>query len=447
MATKHDTAPLAIPVQPLPVLFRATPRNDLAVYLAVFLGYLMLLPPQMSVDLVGSVIPPYRFFLLGSLLFIMASALRGRLRFTWPDIFVFFATAWISLAMSITSEPDEAFTGSVAHIADVGCAYFFARAAIRDLRDLRMFLLLMLPGLFAVGVVMVVEAVTARHIVQGIASQITGREIAYASSPRFGLMRAQGPFAHPILAGIFLASFLPLYWLAGFKWWVKLAGAFAAFFSVVTVSSAALLALAAATILLAYNWLTERFVNLTWRLFFVFTGLGFFALEFGTNGGAFSFLVRFASLNAVSSYTRILIWEYGTQNVADSPWFGIGYREWERPSWLGFSIDNYWLLVAMRFGIPTVMLIALATLIAIFVLSRRSVQSRAFDRQAERGVVIALAVFALSLVSVSVWLSTQVWFFMLLGIAVSLANAGGPALPPPDRAPRPAKGGGSAAAE
>lgn len=408
-------------------------RSDVPVYFVVLLGYLLLLPPQFNANIAGSVIPPYRFFLLISSFFVVASALRGRFRITWPDVIIVTATAWICLAMSITSVAEEAFTGSVAHIADVGLAYFFARAAIRNLRDLRMFLLLLLPGLLAVGAIMVLEAMTSRHIIQGIASQLTGREINYGSSPRWGLMRAQGPFVHPILAGIFLASFLPLYWLAGFKWWARLGGAVAALCSVVTISSAALLALVAGAILLGYNWLTERFVNLTWRLFFVFSGLGIFALEFGTNSGAFGMLVRFASINTVSSYTRILIWEYGTKNVAGSPWVGIGYREWERPLWLGFSIDNYWLLVAMRFGIPAVALILLAVVFAVVLLSRRSSVSRQFDRRAERGVVIALAVFALALVSVSVWLSAQVWFFMLLGIAVSLISAGPPAMQPVKR--------------
>ena len=429
MATAQPSITELVP--PRPVFAQA--RGNLAVYFAVLLGYLLLLPPQFNASIVGSVIPPYRFFLLLSSVFVVVSAMRGRLRFTWPDIIIFAATAWICLAMSITSVAQQAFTASVAHIADVGLAYFFARAAIRDLRDLRMFLLLLLPGLLVVGGIMVLEAMTSRHIIQGIASQLTGQEINYGSSPRWGLMRAQGPFVHPILAGIFLASFLPLYWLAGFKWWAKIGGALAALCSVVTISSAALLALFAGAILLGYNWLTERFVNLTWRLFFVFSGLGIFALEYGTNSGAFGVLVRFASINTVSSYTRILIWDYGTKNVAGSPWVGIGYREWDRPQWLGFSIDNYWLLVAMRFGIPAVGLILLATVIAVVVLSRRSAASRTFDSRAERGVAIALVVFALALVSVSVWLSAQVWFYMLVGIAVSLAYAGGPALPAPTR--------------
>ena len=40
-----------------------------------------------------------------------------------------------------------------------------------------------------------------------------------------------------------------------------------------------------------------------------------------------------------------------------------------------------------------------------------------------RGLAIAMAVFAFGIVSVSIWLSTQVWFHMMLGLCVSLGYA------------------------
>ena len=142
-----------------------------------------------------------------------------------------------------------------------------------------------------VGVIMVIEAITHTHIIQGLASAITGNPVDYRSSPRMGLLRAQGPFSHPISAGIFLSSFLPLYWLAGFKGWVRGLGAFAALCSIVTVSSATLLSLVAAIGLLVYNWLSERIINLTWKLFFFASGLVVFALELGTGAGVFGSFV------------------------------------------------------------------------------------------------------------------------------------------------------------
>lgn len=406
-----------------PLALQLSQRSTVPVVLATALGYLLLLPPQLNATIGGSEIPPYRAFLIVASLYVLGSAARGRVRFAWPDACIGFAVGWICLAMSWTSPWQEALTASVAHLTDVGLAYFFARIAFRDLRDLRMFLIFMLPGLLVIGTIMALEAITATHIIQGSLSRLTGETFYYRSDPRLGLMRAQGPFPHPISAGIFFASFLPLYWLAGFKGWVKVAGTLASLCGFFSVSSAALLSLVASVGLLVYNWFTDRIANLSWRVFFILAGLFVFVAEFGTKSGTFSLLMRFGSLNTVSSYQRINIWYFGTQSVRKHRWFGIGYGDWERPVWMLDSVDNYWLLLAMRFGVLPSVLIALATVLAVILIMRRSKRSQGADQQIERGLAMSLSIFALGLISVAVWLSAQVWYFVLLGLTVSLASS------------------------
>lgn len=341
----------------------------------------------------------------------------------WPDFLVAGAAAWSTLALFMTTAQVDAFTSSVAQISDTALAYFFARAAFRSLRDLRIFLLLMLPGLAIMGGVLVFESITHNHVLQPLVGQFTGQSVNTRIGERLGFMRARGPFPHPILAGIFFASFLPLYWLSGLRGWPLLIGIAASISSFFTVSSAALLALAAGTGLVVYNWLSERIANLSWRMFFIVGALFAFVLEFGTKAGAFSMLMRFASLNSYSAYNRVLIWRYGTENVQANPWFGIGFADWDRPSWMKGSIDHYWLLQAIQFGVIPPLFIAIACAIAIYVLARRSSYSTPVDGRFERGIAIAMAVFAFGIVSVAIWLSAQAWFFMLLGITVSLGHA------------------------
>lgn len=426
MATLHQPA---LPVQPIMARAERTglPLRVLAV---VLLAYLMLLPPQLNPNIGGSTLPPYRLFLLGSSLFILSSVFGGRLRLVWPDILMILAMVWISLAMWMTSAADEALTASVAHFADIGFAFFFVRIGIRSVRDFRILLFLMVPGLLAVGVLLAVESVTHLHIIQPFFANLTGLGWVYEGGTRLGLMRAQGPFPHPILAGVFLATFVSLYWMSGLAKLPRVLGSAAAMLAVFTVSSGTLLALVLSIFLLFYDWLTERIANLTWRMFFVFASLFVFAAELGTNSGTFRLIIRYASFNSDSGYNRVNIWRYGSESVADHPWYGIGYGDWARPVWMGDSVDNFWLLTAMRFGVPAVSLIFLATVIAIIGLMRRSMQSNLVDARCERGVAISLSVFALALVSVALWLSAQSWFYMLLGIAVSLANAQTPILQP-----------------
>lgn len=419
MATAHPPYYAPHPAGGRPRTF----SSNLPVYFAVLLGYILLLPPQLNTSIFGAVLPPYRFFLIPATLFIVASVFSGRIRLTWPDLCVAGAAAWTALALFMTTDKTDALTASVAQVTDTALAYFFARAAFRSLRDVRLFLLLILPGLAFMGGILVYESITHQNFLQPFVAQFTGGSLNLRMDERLGLMRARGPFPHPILAGIFFASFLPLYWLSGLRSWPFFVGIAAALASFFTVSSAALLALAAGTGLVVYNWLSEQIANLSWKMFFLAGAIVTFVLEFGTNAGAFSMLMRFASLNSYSAYNRVLIWRYGSENVEKNPWFGIGYAEWERPSWMKGSVDHYWLLQAIQFGIIPPLLIAIACAIAVYTLARRSAFSKPVDARFERGIAIAMAVFAFGVISVAIWLSAQAWFFMLLGITVSLGFA------------------------
>ncbi len=399
---------------------RAVRPDYMPVYVAAALGYVLFLPGQLNVNIMGSVLPPYRFFLIPALLFVMARAIRGSFKFVLPDYLIIAATAWIWLALYMTSEFNDFFTGAVAETIDIALSYFLARATIRTLRDLRMFLLLMLPGLVVMAMVIVLESVTHTHILQPIVGGIMGVGGYYPIDERMGLMRGRGPFAHAILAGIFFASFLPLYVQSGIRGWPRVAGILASIAAFFTVSSAALLALTTATALLIYNWITHRVENITWRLFFTVLTLFVVLAEFGTKSGSFNLIMRFGSLNSSSAFNRVLIWRYGSQNVANNPWFGLGYADWERPHWLGKSVDHYWLLQAMKFGIFPSLCIAIATTLAVLAAIRAARAHTGIDRETLRGVAITLAVFGLGIVSVSIWLSVHVWFYMVVGITVSL---------------------------
>ncbi|MEO1475292.1 MAG: hypothetical protein AAFS13_02835, partial [Pseudomonadota bacterium] len=269
-------------------------RTGASVFLAVALGYLFLLPPQFNLEIAGSVIPPYRFLLLPSTLFLLAQGLRGSLRFSRIDFLVILAMGWIALALSMTSDFYDMLTSVVAQGSDILLAYFFGRATIRSLRDLRVFLLLMLPGVATVAAIMVIESITHTHIIQGIASQITGKPLNYRPDPRFGLMRARGPFPHPIGAGLYVATFIPLYWLSGIKRMPRYIGSVSGVATFFTVSSGAFLALLASIGLLVYNWLAERIANFSWRIFIILGSLMVFVLELGTNTGTMSFVIRVA---------------------------------------------------------------------------------------------------------------------------------------------------------
>lgn len=392
-------------------------------YLAATLIYLLFIPEQLHVRLFGLYLPPYRIFMLPATLYLLSSAVGGRLRFAWPDLLVGFAAAWIWLASYMTSgEVSTALVQGGSHTLDIAFAYFLARAAIQTPRDFRFFLVLIAPGIGLMSLFVVQEAVTHTRVLQRVAADISGSSYRLRDDIRLGLMRGTGPFPHPILAGIFLSSFLPIYLSSGLRGWPRTLGIAASFGGFFSMSSAALLGLLMGWLLWCYDWLSEKISNVTWGIFLFGSGILFTTIELTSNSGFYGLMIRYASLNTTSAYNRVLIWNYGTENIAQHPWFGLGYADWVRPSWMhSGSFDHFWLIMALRFGIPTSFLLIGATLAGVILLAIRSGTYRKQDARLLRGVAISLAVFALGAVSVSLWLSVLVWFFVLLGIAVSLS--------------------------
>lgn len=419
--------------QPLPRLL-TPPRNaareqgvKLPVLLAAGLFYFLLIPEQANFRLAGLLLSPYRLYLIVGFLLLVGPASKQKLKFAWPDLGILLGCFWIALASYMTTgKLTDTLAQGGAHGIDIGLSYFFMRLSVRSPRDLRLFLVAIAPAVAGTGAILAMESVSGRLIVQPIFSSITGQPLRGGVEFRLGLARGVASFPHAILAGICLASFMTIYWMSGLRGWPKIIGFVGAFGAFFTMSSAALLGLLMGGLLIAYDWLSLRFRNFTWSLFLAGSTILFLTVELVSNSGFFNLLVRFASLNTVSAYNRVLIWKYGSESVMRHPFFGIGYEDWDRPSWMNwstsFSVDHFWLILAMRFGLPVSVFFIFATAMAVLLVARRSTKVSPVDARLMRGVAIALAVFALGAISVSLWLNALVWFFMLVGISVTLGS-------------------------
>lgn len=387
------------------------------------LFYLFMLPSQFFLEVGGVLITPFRIGLAIGVIYYILALVRRSITFHLPDLLVIGTIAWIYISLMNTMPLDRALSGGGLQTFDVGLAYFSGRAAVKTARDLRVFLILVAPVLGILGVVLLMESYLQVPIVQNLAMAITGNP---GNSPgvvvRFGLMRAFGPFPHPILAGIFVASLLPMFVLSGIRGWPRLAGILGAIGGVFSFSSAAFLVLVVNIGLLIYNRLTELIGNLSWKLLIAASVMAMVVIQVSTNAGVFRLILRYAAFNRASAANRVRIWEYGTQNVADNPIFGIGYNDWVRPNWISSSVDNYWLLVAMQFGIPAIILVMTTIVLAMLFLGRAMPMLSSLDRRLYIGVSISLFTFTLAAFSVAIWLSAQAWYYALLGIAVSLGH-------------------------
>lgn len=395
---------------------------------AILLAYSLLIPEQIFIYLFNFVLFPYRLLLICMIPGILSSFVNGTVRGRVSDIVILTAMIWIVTALSFTIGIDRALANGGASALDIGASYFAARCTITSGERARLLLVRIGPAFLIAGISIIVETASGRYILQPFVASLLGVKLEgplFASvSGRLGLIRGTGPFGHPILAGLQLASVLPLFLLARMKLVPRSVGVVAAVFSLGTVSSSALIALILAVVLVSYEYIGSLVKSLTWKLLVIGTGLGAVALQLFTRGGIVGIVVNFLTLDKWTAYYRTLVWQYGVMNVAMHPWLGNGFSDWIRPAWMPVSIDNYWLLMAMTYGVPEAVMRISLPILVVFAAGSRMASMDMADRRVLLGFSITIVILTLMAFTVAFWGVTQAWYYFLIGTTLSLAEGG-----------------------
>ena len=402
-------------------------RQNLAFYAVTVFAYSLLLPSGLWLTFAGSVLPPYRIVLIAALPVLLFHAKENRFQPHPLDGVLFFGSVWIFVSLSAVEGFSRALNGGGSQFVDIYLSYLYARVFISNLTDVRRLLIVISPGLLAAGLLIFLESVSHTYIVDPISNQLVGRSSSIAEDLRYytrlGLMRAPGPFPHPILAGVFLSSFLTLFLTSSIKSWPRVIGICAGFLSFFTVSSAPVLAIIMSFGLIALDFATKVVEQLTWRLIISGILLALLVVELVSESGVIGLIIRFATFDQWTAFYRLLIWEYAGASVQAHPVFGIGFGEWVRPSWMTSSIDAYWLLLSVQYGIipaTTFLTVAFGSIIALCYQINRTRSS--VDRVFLKGFVYLIFILCLQAFTVAYWLSLQSLFFFVLGAAISLGQ-------------------------
>lgn len=431
--TSADTLAGSSPVWQKPV---GASQSDLRTIIwqmmpALVLFYSALLPQEMRLEIAGLAIYPYRFATLALVPWIIRMIVSGRLRFSVADLLMVAGSAWMLISFIVFYGPSAGMIRGGALVLDLLPAYLVGRSCIQNLTDLRRFLVLVAPGALLAGATMFAETLAQRALVRPFFANIFGSLPAYENGTavgpargftdvRLGLLRVAGPFSHPILAGLFLASLLPLYVMSGIRKWPFYFGLCAGICAIFSISSAVFLVLIYFVTMIGYDWLQKRVEILTWWRF-IFAGIGLaLLLEVASKNGLISVIIRYTLSPATGAY-RTLTWDFGLNSVRAHPWFGIAYTDYERAFWMPNSVDAEWLLLALRHGIPMVVFILLAALIVLAKVALKVPHMDKVDGKFALGLAIALSSILLAGFTVAFFGGFQTWFYMLLGGATSFA--------------------------
>ena len=271
---------------------------------------------------------------------------------------------------------------------------------------------------------------------------------------RLGLHRAQVAMEHPILFGVFCSMGFSLAWSAlaatGANRGKRLRWTFiAGLTGFLSLSTGALLGMVVQTGLFVYEYITTHIVNIAkrWRLLAFTTIFFYVVIDLLSNRTPVTIFISVATFNTGAAYNRVLIWKYGSAVMWDKPIFGNGLRYWYRPLWMKASVDNFWLLTAMRYGIP-----AFLTLAGAFIATAWKVGAMDFSdnprRQAcQKGWIIAIVSVIISLCTVHIWSNSLAFLMFFLGAGVWMYTEQPELTPAQMRARRAGNRGGEEAAE
>lgn len=306
--------------------------------------------------------------------------------------------------------------------------YFLARTMIRNREQYNAFLKFMLVIIVCMAGLAAVEATTGIPIVNRILD-IPFRvyqQVPDSYEKRLGMMRAQATFLHPILFGVVMALFLaPFIFMprkdapggrGGFLY--ALPAALACFFS---LSTGAWLAMNVQLGLMLWGRMMRENVS-RWKILMILTVIGYVVVDLISNRTPFEVFISYMALNSHTAYWRVLIFMFGMDNVWANPFFGIGLGDWVRPSWMfSASVDNFWLLNAMRYGIPGFLLISAMFLGVILAMARARIADE-FLRNQRNAIIFAIIGCALSLCTVHIWSTTLYMVMFFIGTGMWMAD-------------------------
>lgn len=336
------------------------------------------------------------------------------------DILFFIHTLWFTIALAVNNPEQVVANAGSTGIEFIG-GYVLGRAYIRDRESFVALCRVLITICVLLWPFVIFEALTGQSPILSFIQGLPGiSSLAITSTgKRLGLFRVQSVFAHPIHSGLFFTLIFSLCFI-GLKQvygdtrrWL-LAGICASC-GFLALSSGALLALVLQFGLIVWAWMLRRQRNRWWILVGL-VALAYVVIDLLSNRTPLMVFLSYATFSAHTAYWRALIFEYGMQNVWASPIFGIGLHDWVRPRWMHTpSVDNFWLLTTMRYGIPGFVTIAVGYLWALWRVARREFDSDPALWNLRRAWVFSFVGLTFTLCTVHVWHTLFSFVFFMFG--------------------------------
>lgn len=336
--------------------------------------------------------------------------------------FIFFCL-WATLSFFVVQGVELSVEpAGILFIETIG-AYMLARVCVRSTDDFSNMVVFVARLIVCLLPFAIYEWLTGTNLILVTLGAVMRTEMIATMPPRMGFWRVQGPFSHTILYGAFCGSMLALTGLATLGRLATKARivltSLVGFAALLSMSSAPLGGLLLQLGLLLWNKVLGGLAG-RWKLLWSIVFAGYLVVEFGSNQTPVQFYISHFTFEQQTGWYRIWIWEYGSASVANHPLFGIGLGDWARPAWMpASSVDNFWLLMAMRHGLPAFFLMTLSWLLIWLSIAKNKSSDPRVDA-CRTAYLVCMVTFVFVGSTVHFWGALYAWFFFLGGAGVWL---------------------------
>lgn len=342
------------------------------------------------------------------------------------DFLVIFASLLMAISLFANHGIAKQWEFAGILIVETIAPYFIARSLIRDISSFQKFV----RSLFLIVVFLlpfaIIESFTGRKIILDLFDVVFDVYKPANQEPRLGLNRAQVSTPHPILFGVFCSSAFALVWYtfgSNRSLFKKIRESSVVGFAVfLSLSAGAFLGVIIQGFLIFWDEIFKK-IKSRWSILAIGFFIIFTVLELASNRNAFQIIASELTFSRSSGYNRILIFTHAKDDILNNPIFGIGFGWWTRPLWLRGSVDNFWLLMTLRYGLPVLFVFSSIYLIVIFKAIKTPLVG--YASEVRTGYVISLIGIGLAAFTVHLWESAYCLFLFLLGSGVWLWNESG----------------------
>lgn len=397
----------------------------------VVILYLMTIALPVHFDIAGIFMTSTRAVLLVTTIPIAVRLFTGKLGRVLPtDVLLLTYILWAISTLFINSR-SQAITIGGSYAVELYGSYLLARNYIRTPEQFRAVCRALLAVLAFVLPFAIYETQTGRPPIPLFIAKLPAiyswnDYYNVLAGRRLGLERSQVIFSHPIHFGLFCASMISLA-LVAFKGLIPsfqryLLGGMVCAGVIASVSSGALLPMALQVGLMLWAWVL-RPVRARWVILISIIVVCYVIVDILANRSPVTVFLSYATLSPGTALGRIQIFEWGMNNVWKNPIIGIGLNDWERPWWKSSSMDNFWLLVTVRYGIPGFFLLISAYFWLVWKVARRNLGDGGAIWQFRRAWVFMQIGIIVTLSTVDVWATIQSYVFFLLGCGAWFVSA------------------------